>query len=747
MTRPASARRTRPRRGSRRRAARARGRRAEREAEHEVGGREPAGDRDSSARSSAGVERLARDDDGPYAVAHRGAVRQQPVAVGDVRVGAHRERRDLEPPLARPVVQRLDVRDDVLELEPARVDAARRDRPEHERVVGIRAVSDTDPHGADLNAGRLSFFRRTPLLIACHRGAVARLSRGQARLAGDWLRSALCSYSLEWPRGQLLVSQSVRIPLHARAEGRAGGRVRDPRASPRPAARPRFSKTRTSSTGARPRRSVAPRPARARARGRRRHHRRAAITHPAAHRLAADAPLSGELDDAGADREIPRGDPVRLEERRRRRRPRGPGPRRRRPRGARAPRASRGRRSRPARSGRPTRASTARASRSRRTQRVRARVVELPPRRVVRADRADERAVEQPLAAQHRVLRGRHRDHHVLLGRVPVGLGRLAAVLAAERRAAASRSGSRRRPARSRARRPGCTRPARPPAGRSRSRRGSRRRPSPAARGHGRRRAGPQLPEPVGLDHRLERAVEREQRDEERLPASVQPYVFRPAYPSSWSTHAMTANCPSSSGSRSRGRLSTAPRAIRRKLASIASRASAGVSSGGHIRLGQVERHARILLTFARARSGPGLEQPPFARPAPTGSRSAGSVRAPGRTTPAPRPRGRGSARSSRGGRTSSASLRPEPERLLRVASASAQRPLRASAHASTSSPSIDGRSARAVRASASACGSRMPWSTSKSAVSRSVLTPFAASSRSMTPISAYCSRASAGCR
>ena len=51
------------------------------------------------------------------------------------------------------------------------------------------------------------------------------------------------------------------------------------------------------------------------------------------------------------------------------------------------------------------------------------------------------------------------------------------------------------------------------------------------------------------------------------------------------------------------------------------------------------------------------------------------------------------------------------------------------------------GRSAWARRASASACGSRTPWSTSKSAVSRSVLTPFATSSRWITPISAYCRR------
>src|SRR5581483_6857554 len=60
-------------------------------------------------------------------------------------------------------------------------------------------------------------------------------------------------------------------------------------------------------------------------------------------------------------------------------------------------------------------------------------VVELAPAPVVRADGADERARREPLAAQHRVLRRRDRDDDVLDGRVAVRLGGLAAVLAAER--------------------------------------------------------------------------------------------------------------------------------------------------------------------------------------------------------------------------------------------------------------------------------------------------------------------------
>ena len=101
------------------------------------------------------------------------------------------------------------------------------------------------------------------------------------------------------------------------------------------------------------------------------------------------------------------------------------------------------------------------------------RVVELAARRVVRADRADERSLPQPLAAEHRVLRGRDGDDDVGVGRLAVGLGRLAPVLAAELGEPLARSGSRPSPARSSGRPRGCTRSGRRPASRSRSRRGS----------------------------------------------------------------------------------------------------------------------------------------------------------------------------------------------------------------------------------------------------------------------------------
>ena len=59
-------------------------------------------------------------------------------------------------------------------------------------------------------------------------------------------------------------------------------------------------------------------------------------------------------------------------------------------------------------------------------------VVELAPGRLVRADAAHERAGLEPFAAQHRVARCGGRDDDVAGARIAVRLARLAVVLAAE---------------------------------------------------------------------------------------------------------------------------------------------------------------------------------------------------------------------------------------------------------------------------------------------------------------------------
>ena len=114
---------------------------AEVEAQDEEGGRHPARHGDLDLLQLLARDRALGDDHGPVARAHARPVREDHVPVLDERVRVQRDRRDLEPPLERPLVQGLDVLEHVLELEAARVDAAGRKSPEHERVVRVRAMS------------------------------------------------------------------------------------------------------------------------------------------------------------------------------------------------------------------------------------------------------------------------------------------------------------------------------------------------------------------------------------------------------------------------------------------------------------------------------------------------------------------------------------------------------------------------------------------------------------------------------
>ena len=81
-------------------------------------------------------------------------MREQHVALLDERVGVKRDRGHLEPAFERPLVQRLDVAEHVLELEAARVHRPVGQGPEHERVVGVGAVAEADQHKGGRLAGR-----------------------------------------------------------------------------------------------------------------------------------------------------------------------------------------------------------------------------------------------------------------------------------------------------------------------------------------------------------------------------------------------------------------------------------------------------------------------------------------------------------------------------------------------------------------------------------------------------------------
>ena len=113
------------------------------EPQRQVRGRQRPRNRDAApldGRRSAGL----RDDDRAVVVAHAGAVRQQRVLVGEVRVGVKRDGGDFVRAVERGAIQRLDVGQHLLDDEPAGIDGAARQAEEHERIVGIGAVGDGD---------------------------------------------------------------------------------------------------------------------------------------------------------------------------------------------------------------------------------------------------------------------------------------------------------------------------------------------------------------------------------------------------------------------------------------------------------------------------------------------------------------------------------------------------------------------------------------------------------------------------
>ena len=95
-------------------------------------------------RISARVIGVSRDEARAVAIAHRGAVRQQRVAIGQVGVGVNRDRGHLELTAHRALVERLDVLQLVNVGEAFRVDLPGGERVEHERVVGVRAVGNVN---------------------------------------------------------------------------------------------------------------------------------------------------------------------------------------------------------------------------------------------------------------------------------------------------------------------------------------------------------------------------------------------------------------------------------------------------------------------------------------------------------------------------------------------------------------------------------------------------------------------------
>ena len=114
------------------------------EIQRQHGRRESAGDGDPFSAERLGRERRPRHDHGTVAIAHAGAVRQQCIAIGQVRVGVERNGSHLVLAPEGPLVEGLDVLQDVDKLQIRVPDLPLGQGIEHERVICVRAVGDRD---------------------------------------------------------------------------------------------------------------------------------------------------------------------------------------------------------------------------------------------------------------------------------------------------------------------------------------------------------------------------------------------------------------------------------------------------------------------------------------------------------------------------------------------------------------------------------------------------------------------------
>src|SRR5688500_118118 len=114
------------------------------EPEGEIRGRQRAGNGDAGAGERLTRAGLACDEAWAISVAHGGPVRQQCVAVGEVRVRVDGDRGDLELSTQCAAVERLDVLKLVLVRDSVGVDLPGGQRVEHERVVRVGRMSDAN---------------------------------------------------------------------------------------------------------------------------------------------------------------------------------------------------------------------------------------------------------------------------------------------------------------------------------------------------------------------------------------------------------------------------------------------------------------------------------------------------------------------------------------------------------------------------------------------------------------------------
>ena len=97
---------------------------------------------------------LLRDENRAVAIAHARAVRQQRVAILQMRIGVKGHGGDFVLAIKRGAVERLDVGQYLVDVDAVDLHGAARQPVEHERVIGVGTVGHGDFHCDSVSGGR-----------------------------------------------------------------------------------------------------------------------------------------------------------------------------------------------------------------------------------------------------------------------------------------------------------------------------------------------------------------------------------------------------------------------------------------------------------------------------------------------------------------------------------------------------------------------------------------------------------------
>ena len=120
------------------------------------------------------------DNDRPVSIAHARPARQQRIIPGHVRIRVNRDRGNMQLAALRPLIERLNVCQAMVEPITPQIDLILRHRIEHERVIGIGGMTQGKDFGALSGAAMHESFRRVHKFYAGSRAGGIKIGTSAA---------------------------------------------------------------------------------------------------------------------------------------------------------------------------------------------------------------------------------------------------------------------------------------------------------------------------------------------------------------------------------------------------------------------------------------------------------------------------------------------------------------------------------------------------------------------------------------